>query len=247
MRGWLFRSAQTHFSDLVTSALSEGPQRVSCTRQDSVVVVSDEEWRRQCAVKSAEASFGEFLMEFPDIGQALPERRRFHSQFDTHTNGTYLADADVVMSLGPFRRTPGVDPSFAAWIDQYGGQIFLSTMTVAKLVSVATTLGRKRGRKKVAKQFEEWIYDLSMRFTSRVIPASASIGHRAGRRLGIANRGRAGSELHNAVIGATAFEQGLTLLSRDTTGFAKLGFEAYDPFSFVPVPGLRHPATPSPA
>ncbi|HEY8382282.1 MAG TPA: type II toxin-antitoxin system Phd/YefM family antitoxin [Microvirga sp.] len=61
---WTVQDARAHFSDVIDAALKGKPQRVSRRGKDTVVVISEEEWKRIAQPKPT-LSFGEHLARFP--------------------------------------------------------------------------------------------------------------------------------------------------------------------------------------
>lgn len=72
MRTWQVQEARRQFRQLFDDALEKGPQRVARQGKSSVVVVSEEEWRR---LSEAVPSFGELLAACPIESGDLPQRR----------------------------------------------------------------------------------------------------------------------------------------------------------------------------
>jgi prevent-host-death family protein len=61
---WTVQDARAHLGDVIDAALKGKPQRVSRRGKDTVVLVSEEEWRR---LSKPKMSFGEFLATFPGL------------------------------------------------------------------------------------------------------------------------------------------------------------------------------------
>jgi prevent-host-death family protein len=66
---WSVAEAKAKFSELVESARSKGPQRVTRNGKEAVVVVSAEEWARR--VRPAPKTMLEFLERSPLKGSDL--------------------------------------------------------------------------------------------------------------------------------------------------------------------------------
>ena len=60
---WQLADAKNRFSELVTKALSKGPQRVR-RRNESVIIVDEKEYQR---LKGKRRTFKEFLLGSPDM------------------------------------------------------------------------------------------------------------------------------------------------------------------------------------
>jgi antitoxin Phd len=69
MTDWAVAEAKNRFSELITKALTEGPQRVR-RRDDAVVVISAAEYERLTPRKD----FIEHLLAFPGFGDEEIER-----------------------------------------------------------------------------------------------------------------------------------------------------------------------------
>ena len=72
MTTWRLAEAKNRFSELVTRALTEGPQRVR-RRQDEVVVIAAEEYEK---LVGARPSFKAFLMQPVGLDELDLERDR---------------------------------------------------------------------------------------------------------------------------------------------------------------------------
>jgi prevent-host-death family protein len=72
MRTWQVQEARRQFRQLFDDAVERGPQRVARQGKRSVVVVSEEEWKRLC---DAVPSFGELLASCPIEPADLPKCR----------------------------------------------------------------------------------------------------------------------------------------------------------------------------
>jgi prevent-host-death family protein len=68
MKTWLVKDARAHFGDVIAGALAGEPQRVARRGRETVIVQSEEDWRR--GVRPAEAdrsrkSLAQLVAEFP--------------------------------------------------------------------------------------------------------------------------------------------------------------------------------------
>jgi prevent-host-death family protein len=72
MRTWQVQEARQQFRQLFDDAVEKGPQRVARQGKRSVVVVSEEEWKR---LSEAVPSFGDLLASCPIERKDLPKRR----------------------------------------------------------------------------------------------------------------------------------------------------------------------------
>ena len=80
-RDWQLHDAKAHFSDLVRRAREEGPQRVTVYGEDTVVVVSAEEFAQMLTPSPPRRSLHALLsesplrdLEFGDDGERSPVR-----------------------------------------------------------------------------------------------------------------------------------------------------------------------------
>ncbi len=69
---WQLAEAKNKFSEVMTRALTEGPQRVT-RRNQTVVVISEQDYDR---LSGARMSFKEFLLSAPDMSDLDLERDR---------------------------------------------------------------------------------------------------------------------------------------------------------------------------
>jgi prevent-host-death family protein len=72
MRTWQVQEARRQFRQLFDDAVDKGPQRVSRQGKRTVVVLSEEEWKR---LSDAVPSFGDLLASCPITPEDLPKRR----------------------------------------------------------------------------------------------------------------------------------------------------------------------------
>jgi prevent-host-death family protein len=72
MRTWQLQEARRRFSELVSEALTRGPQRVTRHGKTAVIVVSEDEWN---GITRKIPSFGRLLAECPLEPEDLPDRQ----------------------------------------------------------------------------------------------------------------------------------------------------------------------------
>ena len=77
MGTWGLASAKAQFSEVVAKAMTEGPQEITRSGKDAVVVVSKKEWEERARLQPAKPSesLAEFLMNSPLRGSGLKIRR----------------------------------------------------------------------------------------------------------------------------------------------------------------------------
>jgi prevent-host-death family protein len=69
---WKVADAKNRFSEVMTKALEEGPQRIR-RRDGTVVMISEEELER---IKGTRTGFNEFLLSIPDMEGVDVDRDR---------------------------------------------------------------------------------------------------------------------------------------------------------------------------
>jgi predicted nucleic acid-binding protein len=133
---------------------------------------------------------------------------------------TYLVDTNV---LSEFRRGFR-NPAVRAWAKNTPTeQLFVSVITIGELERGAD---RVRARDaEFAATLDSWIAELITGFGDNILPVSLVIARRWGR---LAALGRRDIDL---MIAATALEHGLTVATRNTRHFIRLGVRVLDPFS----------------
>ncbi len=72
MREWQLQEAKAHFSDVIRTVISEGPQTVTLHGKPTVVVLSIEEYQR---LTQPEENFVEFMQNSPLKGVDLDLER----------------------------------------------------------------------------------------------------------------------------------------------------------------------------
>lgn len=77
MATWQLQEAKQRFSELVRTALDDGPQVVTRNGREVVVVVPAEEWR---AKEGPKRDFHAFLVEGPSFDDLDLERPRRHAR-----------------------------------------------------------------------------------------------------------------------------------------------------------------------
>jgi antitoxin Phd len=72
MQTWQLQEARRRFSELVSAALTRGPQRVTRHGKSAVIIVSEAEWQE---VTGKIPSFGQLLAQCPLAPEDLPGRQ----------------------------------------------------------------------------------------------------------------------------------------------------------------------------
>ena len=81
MKTWLVKDARAHLSDVISSALSGEPQRVTRRGREAVVVVSEAEWNRARPPETPGKSLADIVAAFPlsaeEWNEVRPHRRPY--------------------------------------------------------------------------------------------------------------------------------------------------------------------------
>jgi toxin FitB len=135
----------------------------------------------------------------------------------------YLLDTNVISEL----RKPKPHGAVVAWIEGLdGSQIFLSAVTLGELQA-----GIERTRKQdpaKAQEIEAWVDRLAGSF--QVLPMDGACFRECARRM----HGQPDDLFEDGMIAATAHIHGLTVATRNTHDFRRLGVPLVDPFRAVP-------------
>ena len=123
---------------------------------------------------------------------------------------------------------PLPDSNVATWLrSKTKESLFLSVVTVGELRKGATLLPQSARRARL----EEWIEVLVPAwFAGRVLPVTLAIAERWGALEGARQLAGRPLGLADGMIAATAFEHGLTLVTRNVRDFAGLGVTVLNPW-----------------
>ena len=134
----------------------------------------------------------------------------------------YLIDTNVVSEL----RKPRPHPMAIAWLRGVPNRdLFLSAVTVGELQAGVEITRRQDAAK--AQEIEAWVDQVAGAWN--VLPMDA----RAFRHWARLMHGRSGDLIEDAMIAATAYVHGLTVVTRNIRDFIPLGVPALDPFASV--------------
>lgn len=137
----------------------------------------------------------------------------------------YLLDTNI---LSEFSK-PVPDPAVVDWLSAIQAHdVFLSVLTVAELRKGVELLRPSKRRRAL----EQWLdVDILLFFGANLLPIDLPIAERWA--IFQARRQRGGMPLHaiDGFLAATAFEFGLTLVTRNQRDFAGLGIQLLNPFS----------------
>ena len=71
MRSWSITQARAHISELFEAALTSGPQKIERRDHESVVLLSQADWRR---LVTEYPTVADLILDFPADAHDLPER-----------------------------------------------------------------------------------------------------------------------------------------------------------------------------
>lgn len=139
----------------------------------------------------------------------------------------FLLDTNIPSEL---IRTRG-DPRVGHWVYARNEQsLYLSVISIGELRRGFALLPASKRRTELERWFEN---DLIPRFQGRILPITQTIADRWG--VLDAHRQMKGIPLNTSdgLIGATALEHNLTLVTRNTKDFAGIGVEIFNPWEDV--------------
>ncbi|MGB8653150.1 MAG: type II toxin-antitoxin system VapC family toxin, partial [Candidatus Acidiferrales bacterium] len=132
---------------------------------------------------------------------------------------SFLLDTNVVSELVK----PGPDENVVGWLEEADeDELYLSVMTFAELRHGVEALGEGRRREALTRWISE---DLSERFEGRIIAVERTVAEAWGAMMGRSERrGRALGTM-DGLFAATAMAHGMSLVTRNTRHFERLGIE----------------------
>jgi predicted nucleic acid-binding protein len=134
----------------------------------------------------------------------------------------YLVDTNVVSEL----RKPRPHPNTTAWLRGVSNRdLFLSAVTVGEL-QAGVEITRQQDRAK-AEEIEAWLERIANAWNI------LSMDARAFRQWARLMHGRSDDLIEDAMIAATAYVHGLTVVTRNVRDFRTLGVPTLDPFASV--------------
>ncbi|MGA9341727.1 MAG: type II toxin-antitoxin system VapC family toxin [Rhodanobacteraceae bacterium] len=115
-----------------------------------------------------------------------------------------------------------------SWLDARAtDSLFLSVISIGEIEKGIAQLGAKAAAGKLAK----WLQHIVIpQFESRILDVDRAVATRWGRVSGVARRGGTSLPVVDALIGATALEHDLTLVTRNVADFAPLGIQIVNPW-----------------
>jgi predicted nucleic acid-binding protein len=136
----------------------------------------------------------------------------------------YLLDTNVLSEV----QRPQPDPRVLAWLDQADeDRTYLSVISVGEIARGVAQL--EEGKRKLALQ--HWLDgDLPGRFGNRLLPVDRETALTWGRFMAEAKRAGRGLPVMDGWIAAAAARHDLTLVTRNTGGFAGIALKLLNPW-----------------
>ena len=137
----------------------------------------------------------------------------------------FLLDTNIVSEL--VKRKP--EPMVAAWIDSIDENLLhLSVLTFGEIRKGIASL--RDTSRRIA--LEAWLDgDLTLRFADRILPITRTVADRWGRLAADAVAAKALLPVIDGLLAATALDQSLTLVTRNTKDVGVTGVPLFDPWS----------------
>lgn len=143
----------------------------------------------------------------------------------------YLLDTNVVSELRK-GRSQRAEPRVLAWADSvYAPSLFLSAITVLELETGVLLMERRDPAQ--GTMLRHWLDNQVLTaFQDRVLPVDGPVAKSCAR-LHVPDR----RSDRDALIGATAFVHGMTVVTRNVADFAALGVPLLNPWEYAPARG----------
>lgn len=137
----------------------------------------------------------------------------------------FLLDTNIISEL--VKRKP--EPKVATWIDSTDENLlYLSVLTLGEIRKGIVSL-RDVSRRVV---LEAWLdSDLTLRFAERILPINRAVADRWGRLAADASAAKSPLPVIDGLLAATALDQNLTLVTRNTQDIAATGVPVFNPWN----------------
>ena len=137
----------------------------------------------------------------------------------------FLLDTNIISELVK----PKPEPKVTTWIDSIDENLmYLSVLTLGEIRKGIASL-RDRSRRVT---LEAWLdSDLSLRFAERILPIDRTVADRWGRLAADAAAAKAPLPVIDGLLAATALDQNLTLVTRNTKDVAVTGVPVFNPWT----------------
>lgn len=140
----------------------------------------------------------------------------------TNKRSMYLLDTNVLSET----RKPKCNAGVKHWFDTTDPRLWhLSVVTIAEIRFGIEQL-RRRSANGDATRIEEWLTRLRSDFADRILSITPSVSDRWGRLENLLGHGG-----EDVMIGATAFDHGLVVVTRNVKDFTPMGVKVENPFS----------------
>jgi predicted nucleic acid-binding protein len=137
----------------------------------------------------------------------------------------FLLDTNIISELVK----PKPEPKVVIWIDSVDENLlYLSVLTLGEIRKGIASL-RDASRRVT---LEAWLdSDLILRFAERILPIDHSVADRWGRITAAAAAAKSPLPVIDGLLAATALDQNLTLVTRNTKDIAVTGVPVFNPWS----------------
>ena len=137
----------------------------------------------------------------------------------------FLLDTNIISELVK----PKPEPKVVIWIDSVDEiLLYLSVLTLGEIRKGIASL-RDASRRVT---LEAWLDgDLILRFAERILPIDRAVADRWGRIAAAAAAGNSPLPVIDGLLAATALNQNLTLVTRNTKDIAGTGVPVFNPWS----------------
>lgn len=137
----------------------------------------------------------------------------------------FLLDTNIVSELTRAR----IEPKVQEWVAARDlGALFISVVTLGEMEKGFTTMSDQAKRARLEAWLETQLLDL---FRNRVLPITPAIAKRWGAFDGLRQMVGRPLAVPDGMIGATAFEHGLTVVTRNEKDFEGLGVTILNPWT----------------
>lgn len=142
----------------------------------------------------------------------------------------YLVDTNVISAVSPTRPVPA---ALVEWMDAQSASLYLSVVTIAEVEDGIAKLRREKATRR-SKDLAQWLDAVLHLYGDRILAFDTAAARLAGE-LSDRARGQGHAPgFADIIIGATARQHALTILSRNVRHFEPLGVAVLDPFSKLP-------------
>jgi predicted nucleic acid-binding protein len=137
----------------------------------------------------------------------------------------FLLDTNIISEL--VKRKP--EPKVIIWIDSIDENLlYLSVLTLGEIRKGIASL-RDASRRVI---LEAWLdSDLILRFAERILPIDHAVADRWGRIAAAAVAAKSPLPVIDGLLAATALDQNLTLVTRNTKDIVVTGVPVFNPWS----------------